>query len=100
MISGPPASPSLTGWGMPGEMYGDAAEYHSQGDACKDGHQIGVGESFGFVSDHFGNGVDSFFGAYYLDAVAHLQDQIGTCHQFKSGTQHTGNGYTVSGTYV
>ena len=79
------------GLGDVGEVDGDGAEDDAYHDAQEDGHQIGFVEGVVGISHHSGHLLDIFLGSHAHEAVAHLDIEGGTGHQFHAGADDTGH---------
>ena len=73
----------------------DQPERHAQRDAEEDRHQIGLVQRLRLVAHELRQPGDAFFRAHDLEAVAHLQDQVGVSLQVHAGAQDPGHGDAV-----
>ena len=78
-----------------GEMDGERAEDHPQGDAEENGYEVGMAEFFGLVAHDPGHLLDAPDRADHQDAVSHLEDQIGAGDELHPRAEDTGHAHTI-----
>ena len=78
-----------------GEMERNRSEDDSKRDPEENGDKVGMGQILRLVADHFSNLVK--LGGYsdHLDAVTHLQFEVGACYQLDTGAHHPRDSHTI-----
>ena len=78
-----------------GEADGQRTHQHTQGDAKENRNQVRFLQGFGLIAHALRKMADALFRTHDLDAVAHLEDQVGIGLQLNTASQDTRNRHTV-----